>query len=289
MKKTIILFFLVISLTICFFIELSFSDESSDTPEWLKRVEISAQYETDEHPTFYFQTVQPFYQSDDKINTFFYQPRVSLSGGDITYNIGVGYRKILRDNLLLGINLFGDYEDLHEHGRLGVGLEALGQIIEARFNSYIGCLTTKRIVEQNGGSTVFERVADGVDFELGAPVPYLPWLKFYASGFWYDFDNFSDKVGWKTRFEAKLNEAVLLEFYTWDDNKGGTEFGGRVRCNIVFDKLSDFAEVFKPADEPFPEKDLAKQTLIPVERNFDIVVEKWSENANLTIEILRGD
>lgn len=257
-------------------------------PEWLKRIEFSFQYETNQHPIFYFEMVQPLYQSEDKFDTFFYQPRVSLSAGDLTYNIGIGYRKIVNDGLLLGINLFGDYEDLHQHGRVGVGAELLGQILEARFNSYIG-LTTKRVVESGGGSVTYERVADGLDFELGTPLPYIPWLKIFASGFWYDFDKFKDKSGWKARLEAKPTDYLVLEFYTWDDNKGEQEYGGKLECRIPFDTLADLKNAFSLSQEPFPAKDLTEQVLIPVERNFDIVVEKWTESANTTIEIYRGD
>ena len=192
----------------CFAIGSSFAQE---VPEWFKRVEFSFQYESDKKPTFYFQTVQPIYQSLDEIDTFFYQPRISLRNGDLTYSIGIGYRKLLSENLLLGANIFGDYQDLHEHGRVGIGFEAMGQILEARLNGYFG-VTSKRVVEEDAFSCVYERVADGLDFEIGAPLPYLPWLKLYTSGFWYDFDKFSDKKGWKTRLEAKLNEAVSLEF-----------------------------------------------------------------------------
>jgi len=262
---------------------------SQDIPEWLKRVEFSAQYETDSHPTFYFQTVQPFYQSEDKSKTFFYQPRISLKAGDLTYNFGVGYRKIIQDELLLGVNLFGDYQDLHQHGRVGVGFESLGQVFEARLNGYFR-VTPTRVVEETDTSITYERVANGADFEVGAPVPYVPWLKLYTSGFWYNFTRFDDKCGWKLRLEAKL-KGLRLEFYTWDDNKGEQEYGGRVRFTIAFDKLSDFKEAFKFSDEPFPKRDLTEQTLIPVERNYDIVVEKWSESktGNVTVEIGRAN
>lgn len=88
--------------------------------------------------------------------------------------------------------------------------------------------------------------------------------------------------------EANLSEALTLEFYTWDDNKGGQEFGGKAECRFNFDRLSDFKEIFKLADKPFPQKDLRKATLVPVERSFDIAVEKWSEGAGVTIEIGRN-
>jgi hypothetical protein len=270
-----------------FFFTVSFSF-AEEIPDWLKRVELSAEYETDRKPSFYFQTVQPLYQSLDKEDTFFVQPRISTREEDTTYNMGVGYRYLMNKDLLLGINLFGDYEDLHEHGRVGMGLEALGQVLEARANGYAG-VTTKRVVYETENSTTYERVAEGADLELGSPIPYLPWLKLYGSGFWYKFERFDDKYGWKSRIEAKPNDLVTLEFFTWDDNKGEREIGGKVKFNLAFNGLSDFQGVFALADKPFPEKDLTEQTLIPVERNFDIVVESWTETADTSIEIARGN
>ena len=144
MKKPVILMLSILfsSFFICF---------AQEIPEWLERVEFSFQYESDKHPIFYFQMVQPIYQSVDKIDTFFYQPRISLKGGDFNYSLGLGYRRLLNEDLFLGVNVFGDYQDLHEHARVGVGLEAIGQILEARLNSYFG-VTTKRVVEE---STLF--------------------------------------------------------------------------------------------------------------------------------------
>ena len=285
-KKT----FLSLAIVIFFLIpSILYADQKKDSiPDWLKRIELSTQWETDKKPTFYFQTVQPLYQSESKVNTIFIQPRASLRADNLTYNLGVGYRKLTLENLLLGVNIFGDYQDLHEHGRMGIGFEALGQILEARLNGYIG-VTTKRVIEDTSSSTTYEKVADGLDFELGAPIPYLPWFKFYSSGFWYDFDKFKDKYGWKNRLEIKPNDAITVEFYTWDDNKGEQEYGGRLRFSLAFDGIADFKEAFKLAEEPFPKKDLSKQTLIPVERNFDIVVEKWSEGLGFQVEIGRGD
>lgn len=259
-------------------------------PDWLKRMEYSVKIETDKQPIFYFQTIQPLYQTEDKINTWFIQPRVSLRGGNLTYNLGLGYRALVSENILLGANIFGDYQHLHEHGRLGAGFEVLGNILEARLNTYFG-VTSKRVVEETPTNIIYERVADGLDFELGTPLPYLPWLKVYGQGFWYDFNKSSDKKGWKVRLEAKPSDYLTLEFYTWDDNKGKIEMGGRVRVNIPFDSWTDFKDLFKLAKEPYPSRDLKEYTLIPVERNFDIVVEKWSENktTGVTIEIKRAN
>ena len=263
--------------------------EETDTPDWLKRTEYSVQWETDKKPTIYFQTVQPLYQDDSKENTIFIQPRLSIRDERLTSNIGFGYRRLASDNFLWGVNFFVDYQDLHRHARAGVGLEALGQVFEGRFNTYFAGLTPKRIVEEAAASITYERVVDGMDFEIGAPVPYLPWLKIYGSGFWYDFKTFKDKVGWKSRAEAKLNDFISLEFYTWDDNKGKEEYGGRVRVNFAFHDLFDFRDSLKVSNQPFPKKDLKESTLIPVERSYDITVEKWTKTATTLIEIYRGN
>ena len=136
-------------------------------------------------------------------------------------------------------------------------------------------------------SSCCDGVADGMDAELGVPLPYLPWIKIYGSGFFYNFSKFADKRGWKSRVEFRLNDAWLVEFYKWDDNKGDPESGGRLRFFLNFDTWTDLKEAFRPSEEPFPKKDLTEEALIPVERNFDIVVEKWTESSGFVVEIGR--
>ncbi len=264
------------------------SQPESSQPEWLKRIETSVQVETDQKPRIYFQTVQPLYQDEGKENTVFIQPRMSQQDNVYTYNVGFGYRKLASENLLLGMNVFGDYRKQNSHGRTGIGLEALGQVLEGRFNSYIG-VTEQREVLQASGSTTLERVPNGFDYELGTAIPYMPWLKAYGSGFWYDFNNSRNINGWKSRFEARLNDSLRLEFFTWDDNKGDQEFGSRLRFNLAFNVFADILGAFKFSQEPFPKKDLREEMLLPVERHHEIVVEKFIRtSAGLTIEAGRS-
>ena len=93
-----------------------------------------------------------------------------------------------------------------------------------------------------------------------------------------------------SRMEAKLNDSIRMEFFTWDDNKGGIEYGGRLRCTLAFNGFFDFSDSFKVSDKPFPVRDIKKSTLIPVERSFDITVESWSEtkSGGITVEIGRA-
>ena len=277
-----------LSLSFLFFLKPAASETREEIiNEWLDRVEASIQIETDQKPRVYIQTVQPLYQDAAKENTFFIQPRVSIQEGDKTYNLGFGFRKLVSEDLLLGINVFGDYATLNDHGRTGIGLEALGQVLEARINSYIG-VTEQREVKQETSSTTYERVPSGLDYELGSVVPYLPWLKIYGSGYFYDLNNAEDLRGWKSRAEAKLSKSLRLEFYTFDDNKGNQEYGGRLRFNVAFNTLADIFNGFRISEEPFPVKDLREEMLIPVERHHEIIVERFIRSGGLTIEAGRS-
>jgi len=86
------------------------------------------------------------------------------------------------------------------------------------------------------------------------PIPYLPWIKIYGSGFFYDYRKFENKYGWKTRIDAKLTKATSVELYITDDNKGSAEIGGKLSVNIALDSLSDVKNMLKISDQYIPQK-----------------------------------
>ena len=266
------------------------NDNSNNIPDWLKRTSYGVFIETDQKPRVYLETVQPLYQSFDQVNTFFTHDRISIQDERGTYSVGLGYRRLLFDeNLLVGINNFFDFQDLHKHYRTGVGLEAIGKILEFRTNSYFR-MSPKRRVAETTNSVTFERVANGGDVELGAPLPYLPWIKVYSSYYRYDFQKpRKDMSGWKMRTELKPFKFITVNLETYDDNKGDREYRADTRFNLVFDDLSSksILSLFKLAKEPFSGADLKKRTLDRVERNFTIQVEKWVETGGMTLEIGR--
>ena len=267
-------------------------DPGANEPEWAKRLSYNIEVETDRVPIFYFETIQPLYQDIDETQTYFIQPRVSIKARDATYNLGTGYRKLISENWLLGANIFGDYQDDHGHGRVGIGGEALGKRLEARINGYWGVTSPRKVEEADGVITTLERVIDGVDYELGAPLPYLPWLKLYGAGYWWNYKYAGDRVGWKSRLEATINKFSVVEFYMWDDNKGEHEIGGKIGVKIPFDNWGDIRKTFiRLAEEPYPSKDLKEYNLIPVKRNFNIVVERWNEtpSGKITVQVGRGN
>jgi hypothetical protein len=261
-------------------------------PEWLKRTNYSVYIENGQKPRIYFETVQPLYQSSDKVNTFFTHDRISIQEERGTYSAGLGYRRLLfDDNLLAGINTFFDYQDLHKHYRQGLGLEAITKMLEARSNFYFA-LSPKRLVEDTPGAYIYERAANGIDMELGGPVPYFPWLKIYGGSYIYDFKMSKDMVGWQLRGEIKPYKFMTINLMTRNDNKGTPEYILDGRMTFAFDDLNpkNILSAFKFPDKPYPNADLKKRTLDRVERNFNIVVEKWSQSkaGNVIVEIKRG-
>ena len=80
-------------------------EDSYEIPEWLERVEFSIQMETHKKPIYYFQTVQPLYQNDDKAHTVFIQPRVSLQEERNDFSLGFGYRNLFNEDF---VQIVGD-------------------------------------------------------------------------------------------------------------------------------------------------------------------------------------
>ena len=299
MNKRKILFLAVLFALVCLGSSLLGAEEkkaeepASKIPEWLKRTNYSVYIENDQKPRIYFETIQPLYQSFDKVNTIFTHDRFSIQDERGTYSAGIGYRRLLFDaNLLAGINTFFDYQDLHSHYRQGLGLEAITKMLEARSNFYFA-LSPKRMVEDTPGAYIYEKAANGVDVELGGPVPYFPWLKVFGGYFLYDFKKSKDMVGWKLRGEIKPYKFMTINLETRNDNKGTPEYILDGRLTFAFDDLNpkNILSAFKFPNKPYPNADLKKRTLDRVERNFNIVVEKWSESkaGNIIVEIRRGD
>lgn len=289
--------FLVLFILIICFVNSSLAEEkpvSSDSyqiPDWLKRTNYSVILETDSAPRFYFETIQPLYQTMDKTNTLFTHSRISFLHGNGTYSTGLGYRKLIfNDQLLAGINTFFDYQDYHRHYRQGLGIEALGKVAEFRFNSYFG-LSDKRKFEQNSLSTLVEKAVNGFDIEAGAPIPYLPWLKLFGSFYHYDFKRFKDMSGWKVRAEVKPFKCVTLNLITFDDNKGRQEYRLDGRISLNFDDFTpgNLFAAFKFNNQPFADVDLTERALDRVERSFDIQLEKYAEVSGISVEIGRGN
>jgi adhesin/invasin len=268
------------------------NENSYELPDWAKRVDLGIDAGTDIKSRIYFETVQPLYQDEDKQHTIFIQPRCSVESKDGVYNLGMGYRRLLNNNaILLGANTFFDYEDDDKHYRIGFGSEAFINQIELRANSYIG-LSPRRLIVETATRKEYEKAVDGFDAEIGLPIPYMNWIKLYGAGYWYNYEEFKNKEGWRIRSEIKPFNYITINLIVWDDNKGNSEFRADARiCLPIWAHVTKYGKCnLGFSDEAYPEKiDHANRTLDRVEREYRIEVERWLETTGAVVEIKRGN
>ena len=163
--------------------------------------------------------VRPFSDINDTKNVTFTQGSIYLSDDDTeTFNLGIGQRKLLdNENLMLGANLFYDHELSSNHRRASFGVEAITSVGSLRANQYYGISGWKLVDD------IQEKALDGHDFEVGAPLPYLPWANFYLRTFeWEGANGVPDLKGDEMTLEAKLPFGFNVEVGK-RSNEGTTE------------------------------------------------------------------
>ena len=163
--------------------------------------------------------VKPFSDINDTKNVTFTQGSIYLSDDDTeTFNLGIGQRKLLdNENLMLGANLFYDHELSSNHRRASFGVEAITSVGSLRANQYYGISGWKLVDD------IQEKALDGHDFEVGAPLPYLPWANFYLRTFeWEGASGATDLKGDEMTLEAKLPFGFNVEVGK-RSNEGTTE------------------------------------------------------------------
>lgn len=260
-----------------------------ETPDWLKRTNVAIEAGTGQRPKYFLETIQPLLGTQNEDVVFFNQSRISERESRPTYNVGLGLRKIFQDAYLLGINSFYDYQDLHKHSRSGVGFEAINNKgLEARVNTYIR-ISNRRLVGEDPAKEYYEKVANGLDWELGAPLPYLPLLKIYGGGNWYNFEHFKNKYGWKMRLEYAPIKYSRINLELLNDTKRKNtdwRFEGAITLAFTSFSLSDIIKDIKSSKIAYPKIDLRDKILDRVVRDFDItVIESTKIKATgLTIE-----
>ena len=162
--------------------------------------------------------VSPLSDINDTKNVTFTQGSIYLSNDTETFNLGVGQRKLLdNENLMLGANLFYDHELSSNHRRASFGIEAITSVGSLRANQYYGISGWKLVDD------IQEKALDGHDFEVGAPLPYLPWANFYLRTFeWEGASGAADLKGDEMTLEAKLPFGFNVEVGK-RSNEGTTE------------------------------------------------------------------
>ena len=193
---------------------------------WMRRTTLSFQFQEGWKPLYSVETVQPLGHYDDKSrDVWFTQQRISRAS-DIgtTLNVGVGYRRISKDDRrLYGAHLFYDHRFLRHHDRLSAGLEYMSGESEFRFNWY-GSASDERVLDAN--LHTLERVANGYTLEYGKTFKNARWARVYVEGYNWNQERQADKNGLRLGSELQLTSRVSIDMgYNKPENNSGGAYG----------------------------------------------------------------
>lgn len=258
----------------------------SSLPAWTKRFEFEWDVREDVKPDFSVLTVQPLYQSDGDVDTFFTQGRVALNHqfGErrLTTNIGLGYRRLfLHNSALAGINTFYDREWDEELERFSIGGELRWSGFDLFANSYWDVSGS-----QNVSNGFTEEPLDGRDVELTAQVPYLPWARVRTKRFYWDGeDGATDVDGWAISGEFDLTQNIQIEAGWVDENISEEEAFAQLRFTLAswgdYDKPVALSNRFVDS-AAYRVKPMKERTLDKVRRSNEIVTQRAGNGVVIT-------
>ena len=193
---------------------------------WMRRTTLSFQFQEGWKPLYSVETVQPLGHYDDKLrDVWFTQQRISRAS-DIgtTLNVGVGYRRISKDDRrLYGAHLFYDHRFLRHHDRLSGGLEYMSGESEFRFNWY-GSASDERVLDAN--LHTLQRVANGYTIEYGKTFKNARWARVYVEGYHWNQERQADKNGLRVGSELQLTPRVSIDMgYNKPEHNSGGAYG----------------------------------------------------------------
>ena len=193
---------------------------------WMRRTTLSFQFQEGWKPLYSVETVQPLGHYDDASrHVWFTQQRISRAS-DIgtTLNVGVGYRRISKDDRrLYGAHLFYDHRFLRHHDRLSGGLEYMSGESEFRFNWY-GSASDERVLDAN--LHTLERVANGYTLEYGKTFKNARWARVYVEGYHWNQERQADKNGLRVGSELQLTPRVSIDMgYNKPEHNSGGAYG----------------------------------------------------------------
>ena len=193
---------------------------------WMRRTTLSFQFQEGWKPLYSVETVQPLGHYDDKSrHVWFTQQRISrASDSGTTLNVGVGYRRISKDDRrLYGAHLFYDHRFLRHHDRLSGGLEYMSGESEFRFNWY-GSASDERVLDAN--LHTLERVANGYTLEYGKTFKNARWARVYVEGYHWNQERQADKNGLRVGSELQLTPRVSVDMgYNKPEHNSGGAYG----------------------------------------------------------------
>ncbi len=179
-----------------------------------------------------------------------------------TVNTGFGARYINEtDTIIVGANVFYDYEMQSKHKRSGVGLELFSSIFELRANQYKAA--SKTLTYKN----INETALDGSDVKLTSNLPY-----FFSSSIYGTLQKWKDGVSHNTEhyeagFNAEIVRNLTLNLAAQHKNgSGNTETVGSLIYSIPLGRVKQPAKEMQDGVWTTKFKPIREKLYKPVQR-----------------------
>jgi len=200
-------------------------------------------------PVYNILLVRPIYETEDKIHTTFTQISAFTQNGTTTGNFGLGYRQLVADKkVLLGTNVFYDYEFPYGNQRTSVGGEVRSSVGELNVNYYVG---TSGWV--NGANGVQEKSLGGYNAELAVALPYMPTTQIRANTFsWTGVSGLPNTNGTKYSLTGAIWAGLNLDLGRVMYNNGAMPNSSYAKLVWIFGgDISPNQKQFKFTNQPY--------------------------------------
>ena len=248
--------------------------ESLSDFERLKYLDFSINIQDSLEPTVQIQSVSSIKEYDD--GALFNQLNLMSHDSETTINLGFGKRKLLdNDALMIGTNLFVDYQFDESHLRTGLGLEAVSSSLDIIANYYNAISGFKKT------STGSEKALDGYDLKLN-----------YRLSKSYNTDLFVQLFEWEnpnSTFEEKgekigINSSIgnlALELGYLNDNKDNDGLFGSLKVIIPLGG-NNSKEIPNEIDTNQKKLSVRDKLYMPVQRENKIKLVKLSSGVKVS-------
>lgn len=194
----------------------------------------------DSNPCYFVDTFVTLHQADTM--SIFTQPVITVRGGDVGLDLGVGGRAPLMNGQIVGgWNLFYDYTTNNYHKRLGGGLEVFHSYLSGHMNVYLP------VSDENDE----EEALAGMDFILCIPVPNAAFISVRPGFYYYSGEDKGDKKGMSMELCLQPIKPLLLSIGGRNDTlqagRNKSELYMKVEFSLPFDRLGkNLLEPYRP-------------------------------------------
>ena len=237
--------------------------------ENLKYFDISLDLQENQKPTIEIQSVSKLKEDND--SAYFNQTNLSSYNGETTINLGFGKRKLYKDEtVMLGSNVFLDYQFDEYHLRNGLGDEAISSVFDLRGNYYNAISGFKATDEGR------EKALDGYDIQLNYHVTGKNNTDLYLQTFEWENPNSTYKEkGEKFGITSQIGN-LNFDLGYLNDNQNNDGFYAGIKLVVPLGNV----ENKKPETQTETSKyvSVRDKLYIPVKRENKIKVVKISKS-----------